>query len=233
MIPGFFLSFLTLGMPILGLIAWFVSVALAFAAQGAIAFGVYEVLRGNAAQLGSSVSRGMSRIVSIFFAYLVMGFAMGVAFALGSFIIGILGFMLGMIGIVIPALILAFVMISLFCKWAVFVPVCAVERLGPIESLSRSSELTLSLRLQIFVLYVINFIILAIFGWVAWLLFGGLLIAAMATFSILGLLLLAVLYPFVISIPTAFAGVMTAVIYYELRGVKDGVGIDSLANIFD
>ena len=38
---------------------------------------------------------------------------------------------------------------------------------------------------------------------------------------------------FIGAVPIALGSVITAVTYYELRNVKEGVSIDSLANVFD
>ena len=49
----------------------------------------------------------------------------------------------------------------------------------------------------------------------------------------IGELASSVLQQLATSVPMAFGSVMTAVMYYELRNVKEGVSIDSLVNVFD
>ena len=187
--------------------------------QGAVAYGVYEVLRGNAAQFGSSLSRGMARIISLIFGGLLVGACFVLILLVG--IIGIIGLLAsGIIMSLVVALPMILLMIFLWCKWVVFIPICVVERLGPIASLSRSSELTYSCRLKIFVLSLLGFTILSVVMTVT-----AILVVIHPIFSIVELL--------VDAVPLAFFNVMTAVIYYELRSVKEGVSIDSLANVFD
>jgi hypothetical protein len=108
----------------------------------------------------------------------------------------------------------------------VFIPACVVERLGPIESLNRSSNLTKGCRWKISVLYLLCFVIGVAFG-VTFAFISG---AFMSGFNPI---FLAVFEQLSVTIPMTFVNVLTAVTYYELRNVKEGVTIDSLANVFD
>ncbi|MDL2275235.1 hypothetical protein LJC22_03810 [Desulfosarcina sp. OttesenSCG-928-G10] len=127
-----------------------------------------------------------------------------------------LGVGIGMLLLIIPGIIL-------LCVWAVTIPACVVEGLGAIDSMKRSAELTKGYRGAVFGLALIIGLITFVFvGGCAAL--GG----AMGA-PVVGGLLAAVL-----SIPlTAFSSVMYAVIYYDLRMIKEGVSIDKLANVFD
>ena len=166
---------------------------------GAIAYGVYQTLKGNVASLWASLFHGMRRLVPLIF----VG------------IIGALGIFLGFILFIIPGLIL-------MCMWEVAIPACVVERLGASESLFRSESLTKGCRMKIFGLRLIVLIAAQI----------ALRSIAFAMPSV-GLETLVNFQLFAASIPWAFDSVMTAVIYYELRNVKEGVTVDSLANVFD
>ena len=155
LIPGIILTVLMRNSAIGGGLASFVNILLGLAIQGAVAYGVFEALRGNRARLGRSLQRGMARIVS-----LVLGtLSFGTFFALAIIVSIVLANLIGgiIIFIILPALFLTlFVML---CKWSVFVPACVVERLGPIQSLNRSSILTKGCRLKIAALYTLSFVI--------------------------------------------------------------------------
>ena len=114
---------------------------------------------------------------------------------------------------------------ALLCKWSVFVPACAVERLGPIKSLNRSSDLTKGCRFKIAGLYllciVIGIVVVLVFAFVE------------AFVSKFNPIFLAAFQQLALAVPMAFSNVITAVIYFELRNIKEGIAVDSLANVFD
>jgi len=184
--------------------------------QGAIAYGVYEVNMGKPAQFVESLSKGCERISDMISAALAVG--------LCYVLIGVVGFIavmaIGNIAFIFVGLPAVLFMIFLWCKWSVLIPACVVERLGAMDSLNRSSDLTYGCRLKIFALYLMNFTILLIVFFVT-----AILTSIHPALSVVELI--------VDAIPMAFLNVMTAVIYYELRSVKEGVSIDSLANVFD
>ena len=134
--------------------------------------------------------------------------------ALAALLMG-LGIALGML-----ALIPGFVLMSL---WVAAIPACVVERLGATASIQRSMNLTLGYRLRVFALVMLVFIVNSTVGFLV-----GMLSAQSGTtlFSALAPLL-------GLTIPQAFTSVMNAVIYYELRRIKEGVSLDSLAGVFD
>jgi hypothetical protein len=125
--------------------------------------------------------------------------------------IGILmgvGLMLGFVALVVPGLIL-------LTMWVVVAPVRVVENTGVLDSFGRSAELTRGNRWQVFGLIVIYAVASAIVQGVLERL-GGAFIGAVASI-LLGMI----------------AAIGTAVIYVELRRLKDGVGPLSLASVFD
>ncbi len=134
--------------------------------------------------------------------------------ALAALLMG-LGIALGML-----ALIPGFVLMSL---WVAAIPACVVERLGATASIQRSMNLTLGYRLRVFALVMLVFIVNSTVGFLV-----GMLSAQSGTtlFSALAPLL-------GLTIPQAFTSVMNAVIYYELRRIKEGVSLDSLTGVFD
>jgi hypothetical protein len=143
---------------------------------------------------------------------------------LGLVIILGLGTMLGLIILIVPGLIL-------MVLWAVAAPVVVVERRGIFESLQRSRDLTRGHRWPIFGLQVIYFIGAMIVG----LLIGGVGRATGGSF-------LGGSGNLVVDMATAFvtqilAGVVASAgvgaLYYELRSIKEGVGPEQMAAIFD
>ena len=200
------------------------------AIQGAIAYGVYEVFRGYAAPLGKSLSRGMARLIPLIFAVL----ACSVVFILIG--IGCL-LLVYMLKVFLPSLIMILIglpIFALWCKWSVFVPACVVERLGPIESLSRSSVLTKGCRLKISGLYLLCFAIMYVASLIFSFIAGALVVWLMKILGVtLGIVFFVVIQQLILAVPAAFIHVVTAVIYYGLRESKEGVDIEHLVNVFD
>ncbi len=98
-----------------------ISSVLYLVVQGAIAHAVYRCLRREHAAVGESVSRGTAHLIPILVASILSGF----------------GVVLGFAALLVPGLILC-------CMWSVAIPACVVERLGPIQSMSRSAAPTLA-----------------------------------------------------------------------------------------
>jgi hypothetical protein len=167
--------------------------------QAIVLFGAFEDMRGRPVDLMASVRVGLSRFFPV----------VGVAI-LGAIFTGIAAILL-----VIPAFI---VMTMLY----VASPVCVVERLGPMQSLRRSRELTKGHRWKIFGLLFLVGIIVAIGSAVAGLFvyMGGLGLA----------LLLKLLWG---ALSGAFSAIMVVVVYHDLRVVKEGVDTDKIASVFD
>ena len=173
--------------------------------QSAVAYGVCEVLQGSVAKFGTSLSKGLARIGPLSLATLSYCIFLTLVVFGGAMLTRVLGLN------ALPVIILVWSV--MWCKWCVFLPACVVERLGPIESLNRSSILTKGCRLKIAALYllsfVINAVVMSVLGFTDWIL--------RVPFDI---------QQFAAAVPMAFASVMTAVMYYELRNVKEGVTIE-------
>ena len=128
-----------------------------------------------------------------------------------------MGMVLGFMLLLIPGLIL-------MCLWSLVVPACVLERLGPLSSLSRSARLTKGYRWPVFGLILLTVI-------------AGLILYAAAVFMATLLTdnfvaIIAFSIP-PVAILTAFQEVMTTIIYYDLRGVKEGLTLDNLVDVFD
>ena len=155
------------------------------------------------AMRGQSFTIGQSLQIGLGRAVPVVGVALLVGFAVGF----------ATLLLIVPGL-------MVLCMYYVAIPVCVIERPGVMASASRSADLTRGYRWPIFGLILLVAIIAAVVGAVLTRLGGG---------GIMGLLL-----HFVWQIvSTAFGAVLVAVVYHDLRVAKEGIDIESLANVFD
>ena len=106
----------------------------------------------------------------------------------------------------------------------VAIPAAVIEKPGVIGSLSRSADLTKGYRWQIFGIIVIVTVIALVAGFA--IAFAIVVSDADPTILVLGNLIITALF-------TAFWAVISAVGYHDLRVVKEGVGIEELAAVFD
>ncbi len=131
-----------------------------------------------------------------------------------------------LVGLVVGLGTLLFVVpgIILMCMLAVTMPACVVEHLGAIDAMKRSQSLTSGYRWQILGLVVIVtiavFAIAFLVGYVVMLITGSFILSILVG-------------GFISAIPGAFNSVMFSIIYYELRSIKEGTTLESLANVFD
>jgi integral membrane sensor domain MASE1 len=108
--------------------------------------------------------------------------------------------------------------------WIVAVPAAVVERPGVFAALGRSSELTKGHRWQILGLLLVYLLIV----------FGFSLLLGFAVLIVSFIPLLPVLVSAVgNAVLAAFGAVVFTVLYSELRRIKDGVGVDVIAQVFD
>ena len=166
---------------------------------GAIAYGVYQSLKGKGASFGASLSHGMRHLAPL----VCVGFLES------------LGVFLGALLLAVPGLILMFM-------WFVAIPACVVERLGPVDSMSRSAKLTKGCRLKILGIFMIMMIFALVCNRITPFFIPD--VGPRTYFVLLGLFN---------SIPFAFINIMPAVIYFELRSIREGVAVQNLANVFD
>lgn len=165
-----------------------------------ILHGAFQQMRGLPVRLGESISSGLARLLPL----------------LGLMILQTIGIMLGTLLFIIPGLIL-------MVMWYVAIPVCVVERQGPVKSLGRSRELTQGFRWKIVALAILA----ALIG-----------MAGAAILSLSALILPESLIQFVIhliwqAVAGAFGAVLIVVAYYYLRVAKEGIDLEQIANVFD
>lgn len=155
--------------------------------QGAFAHAVSAVMKGERPSFGEAVGRGTARIFALWGAAILSG--IGVAF--------------GMLLFIIPGLIL-------LCMWAVAVPACVVEELGPVESLKRSAQLTRGYRFSIFALALVAMLAIQIAMRLAILIAALLLPVGAIAFSVAFVF-------FGLIAPQAYSLIIATTIYYDLR----------------
>lgn len=132
---------------------------------------------------------------------------------IGVAIVSTIAVGLGFILFVIPGFIVAMVIY-------VAVPATVVEKVGVFEALSRSADLTRGFRWKIFGLYLMVLLINIVAGII------------IGIFSLAGTLISSIVDVGANSVSLAFGAVVAAVAYQELRRVKEGVDIDSIASVF-
>jgi uncharacterized membrane protein len=181
---------------------------LQFIGQAVILYGAFQAMRGRPVVIGDALRRGFSRFLSLLAISILVGLGVGIGFVL----------------LIVPGIILAL-------RWAVAVPACVVENLGPIDSMRRSAQLTKGHRWKIFgmgVLILVLFIIAIV-------IIGALV--GMGVFVVpqgVGRGLLAAIVGVIVTgIVTAYFNVVAAMIYHDLRTVKEGVNTEEIAAVFD
>jgi hypothetical protein len=184
---------------VVALISFLTQIVLATFANAIVVFAAFQDLRGRPVSAAESISRGLAR------------FLPAIAISILSGVIMVIGFLI----LVVPGLIAV-------AALSVAIPVCVVERGGPIGSLSRSAELTRGYWWHIIGVYVA----LGIVEWVVTLSIR----AAIPAEPHLAATALGWLWTV---LHTAYSSVFAAMLYHDLRASKEGIGIDEIAAVFD
>jgi hypothetical protein len=181
------------------LVAVVVSVVLNVLSEAIVLFGAFEDMRGRPVNLIESLKVGLARFFPVIGVALLVGLITGLAAIL----------------LVIPAFIVVTILF-------VALPVCIVERMGPVRSLSRSAELTKGNRWKIFGLWLLVIIVTMI---------GSAIIGAIGhlTGAVVGFVLKLIWG----ALAGAFNAIMVVVSYHDLRVAKEGVDTDKIASVFD
>jgi len=189
-----------------GIIAFVLYLALAGAAQAATVFAVSDLYLGKSATIASSyrqVRGNIGRVLGVMF---LTGLVVGVGFIL----------------LIVPGIIL-------LCRTGVAVPVAMLEDTGPRDSLSRSMDLTKGFAMQMFLI----FLLLWVLGLVAMAIFQvpfTILLATSKPQSLsFGLLLLQNLSSFVSQVLVGpVATIAFCLMYYNLRVRKEAFDLQHL-----
>jgi uncharacterized membrane protein len=183
---------------LLTLLTWFGTTLL----QAALVRASLRDLNGRSVDLAGSLGAALRLVLPM----------------IGLTILSTLGMVAGTMLFIVPGIIL-------YIMWIVAVPALVEERLGVVESLGRSRQLTKGSRWAIFALILLSLVFYVIVAGVSGLFSVNLplenppLYAAMtAAGTVVSSMVLAA---------------MVASLYIELRTVKEGASADSLASIFD
>ena len=181
--------------------------------QGALIFGAVADFNGRKAAFGECMS------VALRYFFPLLGLA----------ILASLGMLAGFLFFIIPGVFIAL-------GWTIAAPVLIVEGQGITDSLSRSWDLTKGYKRWILLLFIIIVVISSIIGGVlgAFTLVAGdpttvLLEGGSTTFHILNSFFSAVSQ----ALSTMISATGIAAVYYEIRQLKEGIGAESLAAVFD
>jgi hypothetical protein len=133
------------------LVSAFLIFLLSLLSQAIVLYGAFQDLRGRPVRLGESLRIALGRFLPIIGMVLVVLVVAVLGFLLAAFLVKLLAAVLG----ALLTEIIAFVLVIggalyLLSVWFVGIPVCVVERLGPIASLLRSADLTKGHRWKIF-----------------------------------------------------------------------------------
>ena len=191
------------------LVAALVSGLAGLVLQGALTRASVDDLSGKGASVGPALSTGLAVMLPM----LGLGIVVGV------------GVVLGMMLLIIPGIYLAL-------RWAVAAPVLVVEKLGIFPSIGRSAVLTQNHRwaiLGLVVLYVVMvFVIYIVIG----LALPGAAVALYGLSPETPSLILLIILVAIQVLTSMIATVGGAAIYFELRQIKEGVGVTELAQVF-
>ena len=171
--------------------------------QASLIYGTISTLRGQHPGLSEMLSRSLQALLAVILVAIVLSIVMALGFVL----------------LIIPGLIL----MTMF--W-VAIPVAVVERNGVGAAFSRSRELTSGHRWSIFALFIVIVVIAGVVQIVIGLIFG---FAGTQTISVLGTWITQL-------VSMVVAGVwacLVAVSYHDLRVVKEGVGTEQIAQVFE
>lgn len=174
--------------------------------SGCIIYGSFSTLKGVQVKTSDSISVAVSRFMAVF----------GTAF-----IVGILC-MLGMVMCIVPGIIA-----SIFLYVAT--PAAVLEKLGPIEAINRSIELTEGNKLNIFLLSIIVFglMIVVFFGLG---MFEGIFEMAIKSKDVLILTKSAFAFTAYVleTFITAWSATLVTVVYHDLHKLREGSDINDL-----
>lgn len=172
----------------------------------------YDTKLGRPLRMSGYIGAALPVAPMVFLVSLVVGILIGIGFLL----------------FIVPGLWLAAV-------FSVVIPAVVIERAG-FGALGRSSDLTKGYRWSIVGLYIVMFLIAIVLATVIGGLLLGLAAAVVSSESgavgILGGMTLVAADAVASALSYGFTAVMSALIYARLREIKEGIGVDSLADVF-
>jgi hypothetical protein len=171
--------------------------------QASLIYGTISTLRGGQTSLPEMLSRSLQALLAVIVVAILLTIVMTIGFVL----------------LIVPGLIL----MTMF--W-VTIPVAVVERNGVGAAFSRSRELTSGHRWSIFGLFVVIAVLAIVVQVVMGMIFG---FAGAQTVSVLGTWLTQL----VSMVVSGLWACLVVVSYHDLRVIKEGVGTEQIAQVFD
>jgi hypothetical protein len=168
--------------------------------QPAIIYGAFQTMRGRDFHIGESLRKALERLMPV----------------IGVSILMLVSIMIGSLLLLVPGLIL-------WTMFLVAVPVCVVERLGPVQSLRRSAELTKGNRWRLFGMFLLLAVLVsairfALSGMLVAV--GGRMVAGVGDIAF-------------DAVATSLELIVFAVAYHDLRVAREGIDIERIAALFD
>lgn len=168
---------------------------------GTISYGVIQIMDNRKVSLFTALRKGLSRFPVLF----ITGVIVGAGQLVGKFLF------------IVPG-------IYLECIWYVAIPVCVVERLGPVKSIQRSRELVQGNGWSVFALVATMFVIEFAYNFAVK--------TATDKVNVDNAVYLALLIAIFGAAFEALGGVLKVATYHDLRVIKEGASSDELAEVF-
>ena len=188
--------------------------------QAVLLVGAFQRLRGEPIRAGAALKRALVRFLPLLGLVFLFGLGLTIVGLICLVIMSAFMTLLGFIGVLLVPL-FAVPVVVLLVMWAVIVPACVVEGLGPIESLVRSAELTRGHRWK-----VLGIILLLVIAYI---------FASQTTDAMFGPTsaeLAALAQVVLIAVWTAYWNCAAIMLYRDLRVAKEGVDTREIAAVF-
>lgn len=193
--------------------------------NGAVVDGTFRFLSNRRVSIGGGIRRGMNRALTIIGIMIVL-----ILMTIAAFLPIMIPIQVGVIPFNLVFILIFFAVIFLvYTYFYVVVPVCVVEDAGVIGSFQRSLVLTKGFRWRVLGIILFAGILQVLVNTVGTAIteaiqenFGG----VGAIFAAVGQLVLSLAV-------LMWSAILPAVAYFELRRVKEGIGVEHLANVFD
>ncbi|MFD0916803.1 hypothetical protein ACFQ14_10325 [Pseudahrensia aquimaris] len=170
--------------------------------MGILALAAYDAKLGRPARLSVYIGAALSVIVPLTVLSIVSAIAMSIGFIL----------------LIVPGL-------YILTVWCVAAPAIVIERAG-FSGLSRSAELTKGYRWPVFgyiiLLFIINIVIAGLF----------MLVAGLASFTAPNTIVDYIVQGVANGLSTAIYAIGVVVLFARLKEVKEGLGMEDLADVF-
>jgi hypothetical protein len=188
-------------------LGWLVNMLISALLQAALIHGTISDLNGKRASLGDCLNTALRHVLPLI--------GIGIATTVAIFV--------GMLLFIIPGVIFALAL-------CVSAPVRVVEGLGVFNSLGRSGDLTRNHRGALLLLFILYFVGFGSLQGVANAIPLAAEVLSSGAASLVGKLIIG---PVVQAFGALIGAAGVASIYFELRTIKEGVGIEALAAAFD